>query len=287
MAIIQWYPGHIAKHERTLKDQLKRVDVVVEVRDARLPEATRNRRLEEAVAHKPRLVLLNKSDLADERETRRWAKALEAEAREAGLTLKVMPYAANRQGAKKNLLAAMVALGEATQQKLMARGLKRRPVRVLIAGMPNVGKSTLINHIVGQKKTKTGHMAGVTRQNQWVRIHPQVELLDTPGIIPPTMMDEDTGCLLAAVNSVGEAAFDDKPVGAFLLGRLWACNAAMLAGHFKLTDTIAEPTLTAVAEQRQYKLPGGAWDELRAARAVLSDFRQGRMGRITLEAPPG
>ena len=269
---IQWYPGHIAKYERELKQKLGPVDVVVVVLDARLPKASYNHRLVKTISGKPVLVLLNKSDLGDNAQYKLWVKKFE----------NAMLYEAMTPKQRDVLISKIITLAEPKIQRLMAKGLKRRAVRVLIAGMPNVGKSSLINNIVGRKKAKTGHKAGVTRTGQWVTIHPQVELLDTPGIIPPILTNNETGALLACVSSVGEAAYEDEAVAGFLLACIEDLYPGLVAKYFNMSpDT--ELSLAGIAEARQYKVSGGEPDARRAGQALLSEFRQGKLGRITLE----
>ncbi len=276
---IQWYPGHIAKYERRLNDLLKLVDVVVEVLDARLPLASVNRRLEHTIRNKPTLIILNKSDLADPVQNKRWQKLLTTENQRA------MLYDAKGAQGKSQLVQNILALGESAMQKLIARGRKRRPIRVLVAGMPNVGKSTLINSIVGRKKTKTGHRAGVTRDTQWIRIHPEVELMDSPGVIPPQLEAQEAGALLATVSSIGDAAFDEEEIARFLLETIDPLYPKSLRPYFKLDE--GQPvTLETIAQARHYKLGGDQPDLLRTAQAVLSEFRHARPGRITLEHAP-
>lgn len=273
---IQWYPGHIAKYERQLSELLKLVDVVVEVLDARLPVASVNHRLKKTIRNKPTVIILNKSDLADPVQNKRWQKAL------AGENRRVMLYDAKSGQAKAQLIQHILALGEATMQKLMAKGRKRRPVRVLVAGMPNVGKSTLINSIVGQKKTKTGHRAGVTRDTQWVRIHPEVELMDSPGVIPPQLDSDEAGALLATVSSIGDAAFDEEEIARFLIELIEKLYPKQLHTYFKL-DSAEALSLENMALARHYKLSGDQPDLLRTAQALLTEFRHARLGRMTLE----
>lgn len=276
MVSIQWYPGHIAKYERKLKELLKLVDVVVEVLDARMPQATMNPRLQKSLKDKPKLLVLNKSDLADPAQTRLWRGLLETP------DTRVLAYETKQGGQKAQLINAIVRLGETNMKKLMAKGLKRRPVRVLIAGMPNVGKSSIINSLVSKKKVQTGHKAGVTRTHQWVRIHPEIELLDSPGIIPPFLESEEAGALLATVSSVGEAAFDDEEVSRFLAGRVEGLYPALLHKHYNI-DRERDLSLENIALARNYLQGGQTPDTLRAAQALLTDFRQGRLGRMTLE----
>lgn len=276
---IQWYPGHIAKYERQLTTLLKLVDVVVEVLDARMPVATTNPRLESKIRHKPTLIILNKSDMADAEQNKRWQRYLTQGSHRA------MLYNAKGAQGKASIIQGILAMGEETFKKLESKGRKRRPLRVLVAGMPNVGKSTLINSIVGQKKVKTGHRAGVTTDTRWVRIHPEIELMDSPGIIPPQLDDQDAAYLLATGNSIGEAAFDDEETARFLMARLEEHYPNLLAQAFKIQEgqTIS---LDAIAEARHYKLPGGMPDRLRSAQALLTDFRHARIGRVSLEHVP-
>lgn len=279
---IQWYPGHIAKYERQLLDLLKLVDVVVEVRDARMPQATMNPRLLAKIRNKPTLTILNKSDVADPVQSSRWQKSLTHGEHRA------MLYAARNGQGKARLIQEILLMGEASLQRLEARGRKRRPLRVLVAGMPNVGKSTLINSIVGRKKVQTGHRAGVTTSTRWIRIHPDIELMDSPGIIPPHLDDQQAAYMLAVVSSIGDAAFDDEEAARFLLAQIDPLYPGQLAKAFKLSpEKAALPfSLEGLAETRNYCLPGGIPDCLRAAQALLSDFRHARLGRLTLEHAP-
>lgn len=278
---IQWYPGHIAKYERKLSELLKLVDVVIEVLDSRIPQASVNARLESKIRHKPTLIILNKSDLGDPAQNKRWRKLLTT-----GGIQKAMLYDAKNAQGKNQLLQHVLALGEAAMQKMQARGRKRRPIRVLVAGMPNVGKSTLINSVVGRKKTRTGHRAGVTRDTQWVRIHPEIELLDSPGVIPPQLENETVGPLLATVSSIGDAAFDDEEVARYLLEVIDPLYPGLLQKCFKLSPEVAI-SIENIAFARNYKLSGEKPDVLRMSQALLTDFRHGRLGRLTLEHAPG
>jgi ribosome biogenesis GTPase A len=280
---IQWYPGHIAKMERQLTELLKLVDVVIEVIDSRIPLASGNPRLREKIKNKPVLRLLNKSDLADPVETKLWLKHFLKEQKETEGLQDTLLYAAHAGGSqKKIILERLLKLGETRMKALVAKGLKRRPIRVLVVGMPNVGKSSVINNIVSQKKAKTGHKAGITKQPQWVRIHPNLELLDSPGIIPPVLDTDETGMLLATVSSVGEAAFEDEEAAQFFIDQVEMNYPGHLKTYYKIPEDEAL-SLEAIAKHRNYIISGGQLDLKRATLAVLTDFRQGRMGRLTLE----
>ncbi len=279
MAQIQWYPGHIAKMERQLANQLKLVDVVVEIVDARIPASTTNLRLHQRLVHKPVLFLLNKTDLGDPAINQRW---LHYFSETHGHAMLYDTVSAGKH--KKELVSAVLRLGEEKMRALEAKGMRRRAIRALVIGMPNVGKSSVINHIVGKKKTQTGHRAGVTREPQWVRIHPSVELLDSPGIIPPVLESDEVGLLLATVSSVGEAAVDDETIARFLLERIDPLYPGHLHSVYGIPPEIPM-SFEALAEQRHYKASGGRLDTNRAIQALLTDFRQGRLGRLSLERP--
>lgn len=279
-APIQWYPGHIAKLERQLQEILKPLDVIIELVDARIPYTTWHQDLSDKIrAKKPVLLVLNKADLADPVWTQRWVAYFQKQ------YPLVMPFESTRGQGKGKVIEAVCRLGEEKLSQLEKKGLKRRPLRTGVVGMPNVGKSTLINCLVGQKKAKTGHRAGVTRVTQWVRIHPQVELLDMPGLIPSQLASVEAGQRLACVYSVGDAAFDEEAILPFFLETVERHYPGQLA---KALDMAPESPITmeAIAQRRQCLLPAGEVDLKRTAQGVLKDFRLGRLGRLTLERPP-
>ena len=270
----QWYPGHIAKWDRQVVEQLKQVDVVLEVADARLPEATIHPELAERLQSKPLLRVMNKASLADPTQSKAW-QTLFNERKEAVL----FTDAHSSQG-KNQLLKRLLIMAQPRFEKQKAKGLKPGAARVMVVGLPNVGKSSLINTMVGKRKVQTGHKAGVTRHTNWIRVHPQIDLLDSPGLIPPRLDSKEIGLSLALVSSIGEAAFDDIEVARYLLAQLTALYPQLLSEHFGGQQP---NSLEAVAELRQYKVSETEWDCLRAAQALLKDFRKGRLGRLTLE----
>jgi ribosome biogenesis GTPase A len=270
---IQWYPGHIAKLERQLKQLLQPVDVVLEVLDARAPLATRHPYLDaDFLANKISGVLLNKTDLSDPNQTRAWRQTLSQDT-------PVETFCA-MTGNPRTVIDFALMLGEPVRQKNRQKGLKiTKPLKLAILGMPNVGKSSLINRLVGRTKVKTGHQAGVTREPKWVQIHPEVILLDTPGLIPPKLRNEHQGLILSCVHGVGEDAFDNETVAQFLLDSLNRFYPPVLAAHYGATL----PDVATFAMQKNLLLPGGVPDIARAALRLLTDYRHGKLGRLTLE----
>ncbi len=278
MAIIQWYPGHIAKAERKLKEQINLVDVVIEVVDARIPLSSKYIEIDKLIGSKPRLLVLNKSDLADPQQSEKWRDYL---AKVTNLT--VITTRASSTKDLSSLVSAAVNLGKDKIAQLVAKGLLPRPVRAMVIGMPNVGKSSVINKLIRKSKTKVGSKAGVTRTSQWVRINPKLELLDTPGIIPMKLEDQIAATKLAVVNSVSENAYDNLEVAKDLLEMLYEKYPELMLNHYNLQDITKAPSLEDVAQARNLVLMGGIPDINRCASLILSDFRHGRIGRVTLD----
>ena len=272
---IHWYPGHIAKAERQLKEKLSLVDVVIEVRDARLPLSSSYANIKKLLGDKPRLLLLNKADLVDRGELKKWVSYLEES---TGCSVIIT----EAKGAKDMSLVIKTAveLSEPKIQALMAKGLLRRPARAIVVGMPNVGKSSVINKLTKSSKTKTGAKAGVTRQQQWVRINPKLELLDTPGIIPTRQDNQEQAVKLAFVSSVSENAYSPEPVAKALLDMLK--NNDSVKEYYK----VEELTLENIALSRRWIIKGDAPDTERTAIYILKDFREGRLGLFILDELP-
>lgn len=277
MPTINWYPGHIAKAERKLKELAALVDVVVVVIDARIPQSSFYANIEKLVGDKPQLMLLNKSDLADPAYTSKWKSAYES----YGFDVMVSNCSSNKEVSA--IINECCVLGRPVIQKLMAKGRLPRPVRIMVMGMPNVGKSSLINRLVKNTKTKVGPKAGVTKGMQWVRINPKIELLDTPGIIPMKLDDQLRALNLAVVNSIGESAYDPIEVAQELLSLLWQQYPDQLKAYYKIMSLEVCPTLEDIASSRNLITTGSSLDLLRSAHRVLADFRSGKIGRFTLE----
>jgi ribosome biogenesis GTPase A len=273
---IQWYPGHIARAERQLKEQLKRVDVVLEVLDARIPLASHHPQLLEWIGEKPRIIVLNRMDMIPESTQQQWLAWFKSQERRLFLT-----NAKQGKGVKAILTAAQQA-GGAMNQRRIDRGMRPRSVRAVVIGFPNVGKSALINRLVGRKVVASERRAGVTRQLQWVRISPEIELLDAPGVIPWRLENQDDAIKLAICEDIGEAAYDNQRIAAAAIDLFVELNFAnILSSRYHLSPD----TLTGEAYLQHLADKFYQGDKERVARIILHDFRTGAMGKIPLELP--
>jgi ribosome biogenesis GTPase A len=277
---IQWFPGHMHTTRLAMTARIKNgIDVVVELLDARLPGASANPLLASLTAGKPALKLLNKQDLADPVRTALWLDHYNA-----------LP-ATRAIGLDASEPAPAARLIQACRALAPLRGGMVKPLRVLICGIPNVGKSTLINTLVKRKATKTGDEAGITKTEQVIALASDVTLYDTPGMLWPRITVEQSGLHLAASGAVGRNAYDEHEVALALLERLQATDAATVATRYKLTDAAAvaamhaDELLAQIARQRGLVMSGGGYNLQKAAEAVLNDFRSGALGRVTLETP--
>lgn len=275
MAHIHWYPGHIAKAEKKLKELINLVDVVIEVIDARIPQSSVYPDIKKLLGEKPRLIVLNKSDLADETQTKEWKKYFE---KETGFP--VIASCASKNNDISTIVNKVIELSKPRIDKLVAKGLLPRPARVVVVGMPNVGKSSIINKLIKKGKTKVGAKAGVTRQQQWVRVNPRIDLLDTPGIIPLKQEDQVKAGKLAMVNSVSENAYENEEVAQELLDILKIKYPKNVQDYYKIEEDFS---LNAVAKSRNWIVKNNEPDVTRTAVMVLTDFRAGRIGRFTLD----
>ncbi len=280
---IQWYPGHMTKTRRQLEQDLKQVDAVCEILDARIPISSRNPDLDSLCAGKPRIVVLNRMDLADPAATRRWAEYF----RSTG-AVTVCADCKSRRG----LDGFAPAVREACAGKLArdaARGMNR-PLRVMIVGIPNVGKSTLINQIAGRKGAKAENRPGVTRGKQWVTVDPSLLLLDTPGILWPRFEDARVGLMLGFTGAVKETVLDLEDLAARLMVLLNERYSDALAERYGINcpaDTPGWELLEQAGRRRGYLMARGEVDLTRASRNILDEFRSGKLGRFTLEVPNG
>ncbi len=274
---IHWYPGHIAKAEKKLKEQLSLVDAVIEVLDARIPFSSGYKNIAGLLNDKPRLILFNKSDLADKTNLEIFAKKIEMD---SGFPV-ILSDAKNSKDLNK-IVKKVVELSEPRIQAIMQKGLLRRPARVMVVGMPNVGKSSIINKLTRSSKTKTGAKAGVTRQQQWVRINPQLELLDTPGIIPMKQEDQSIALKLAFVNSISENAYSNIAVANELLKILSEKYPEIVRDYYNL-QADSSIDLESISIARNWIKTGGETDLERTAIYILRDFRDGKIGKFVLD----
>lgn len=277
---IHWYPGHIAKAERKLKEQLSLVDAVIEVLDARLPLSSCYEDITRLLGQKPRLILLNKADLVQKTELIKFIKYLEEQT-----ACPVIPTDAKNSRDLKTIVNKAVELSEPRIQAIMAKGLLRRPARVMVVGMPNVGKSSVINKLTRSSKTKIGAKAGVTRQQQWVRINPQLELLDTPGIIPMKQEDQIKARKLAFVNAISENAYSNEIIAQELLDILDEMQAKAFRDYYNLPQD-KELNIDNISIERNWLLTGGSTDRERTSVYILRDFREGKIGKFILDKFP-
>ncbi len=275
MAHIHWYPGHIAKAEKKLKELINLVDVVIEVLDARIPESSVYPDIKKLLGEKPRLIVLNKADLSDEKELKEWTKYYQEQT-----GFPVIASCASKNNDISTIVNKVIELAKPRIDKLVAKGLLPRPARVVVVGMPNVGKSSIINKLIKKGKTKVGAKAGVTRQQQWVRVNPKIDLLDTPGIIPLKQEDQIKAGKLAMVNSVSENAYENEEVAQELLDILKAKYPDSLREYYKLENDFS---LEAVAFSRNWIIKNQQADITRASIMVLTDFRSGRIGKFILD----
>lgn len=286
---IQWYPGHMTRTRRQMAESLKRVDAVCEIVDARIPQVSRNPDMDEIAGSKPRLLVLNRTDLADPEATKLWA----AYYRRQGYAV-LTTDARSGAGVAKFSAAVRALLADKIEQ-WNAKGQTGRTVKVMVVGIPNVGKSTIINRILGRKSAKASDKPGVTRGQQWFRVEGGLELLDTPGILWPKLGDERTGIYLASTGAVKDDILDVETLACKLMEILFRRSPQALTERYKIQlpdadeaaemDFLGYELLMRAGRKRGFLISGGEIDTERMARILLDEFRGGKLGRITLETP--
>lgn len=280
---IQWFPGHMAKTRRLITENLKLVDVVIELVDARLPLSSRNPEIDRIVGKKPRVLVLNKSDIADPVANSAWINFFEKKG--------ICTIAADSLSGKglKSIDAAIDRVLADKFEREAQKGMMRRAVKVLVVGIPNVGKSSFINRLSGRAAAKVGDRPGVTTAKQWIRVYGKYELLDTPGILWPKFEDPEVGRRIAYTGGIKDEIMDLEELALFLLGFLRNNYKDMLISRFKLDDNIDDiddfELLELIGRKRGCVVSGGNIDTLRAANLVLDEFRAAKIGKITLELP--
>jgi len=283
---INWFPGHMAKALREAEENLKLVDLVIELRDARIPRSSSNPSLLELLEEQERIIALTKIDLARPEETKKWLAYLE-ETTEESCRAALGINAVSGRGRDK-LIKLIHRVRQSVNQKRQKKGLNQRPVRAMVAGVPNSGKSTLINLLAGGGRAKTGSRPGVTRGQQWIKVGDSIELLDTPGLLWPDITDKEMGYRLAICGSVNPDVVDRELLACRLLDYLREQAPGALKQRYGVADRgeHSYDMLAEIGRKRGCLQSGGRVDRQRASRIVLQEFQEGKLGRLTLEKPP-
>lgn len=276
---INWYPGHMVKAKREIQQNIKLVDIVAILLDARAPFSCRNQDLENMSSRKRLLFVLNKMDLADPEVTRRYLTRL----RQDGIAAVAMDSTSGK--GLKETIQALKLLFQPQAEEMVRKGRRVRPMRVMVVGVPNIGKSTFLNCLVGKKMAVTGAKPGITRGKQWVRVREDIELMDTPGLMWPKVENDEQGLKLALLSIVGENAYQEQEVALYLLEVLKSRSPEILRDRLKVADVDrpALELLEQVARQRGHLLKGGQLDLGKTCKALLQDFRKGNLGRLSLD----
>jgi ribosome biogenesis GTPase A len=279
---IQWFPGHMAKAKREVQEKLKLIDIVFELLDARIPLSSRNPMIHEILGNKPRIVLLNKADMADETVTEQWIAYFERQ------QLRALAIDAQTGTGIRQIVSSAKEMLKDKFAKMAAKGIKNpRPMRALIVGIPNVGKSTLINRLAGKNIAKTGDKPGVTKAQQWIKVGKEMELLDTPGILWPKFEDEEVGLKLATTGAIKDTILNLQDVAVYALNFLKEHYPGRLKERYSLDDIPEEivALFDAIGKRRGCLVSGGAVDYDKVAEIVLHDIRTEKLGRISFESP--
>ena len=276
----QWYPGHMTKAKRMMQENIKLIDLVIELVDARIPISSRNPDIDELGKNKARLILLNKSDLAEEKQNDAWVEYFKNKG------FSVIKVNSRKGGGIKSIQNVIQEACKEKMERDRKRGILNRPVRAMVVGIPNVGKSTFINSLAGKACAKTGNKPGVTKGKQWIRLNKNVELLDTPGIFWPKFEDQIVGLRLAFIGSIKDEILNVEELAAELIQFLKKYYTGVLAEKYNIVES-EDPykCLADIAESRHCLLKGSELDTNKAATLLIDDFRGGRLGRITLEFP--
>ena len=277
----QWYPGHMTKAKRQMQEDIKLIDLVIELVDARIPLSSRNPDIDELGKHKSRLIIMNKSDLSDETLNMAWAAYFKK------LGYFVVQLDSRSKAGMKTVTNVVIDACKEKIERDLKRGIKNRPVRAMVVGIPNVGKSTFINSYAGKACAKTGNKPGVTKGKQWIRLNKNVELLDTPGILWPKFEDQVVGLRLALIGSMNDEILNKDELALELIKILTKSYPGVLNERYEVDESV-EPTqiLIQIAQNRKCISKGNEPDYSKAAALLIEEFRSGKLGRITLEQPP-
>ena len=277
----QWYPGHMTKAKRQMQEDIKLIDLVIELVDARIPLSSRNPDIDELGKNKYRLILMNKADLADRKATEQWSAFFKKKG------YYVVSLDARSKNGMKSITEIIMEACKEKMERDRKRGIKNRPVRAMVVGIPNVGKSTFINSYAGKACAKTGNKPGVTKGKQWIRLNKGVELLDTPGILWPKFEDQQVGIRLACVGSIKDDILNMEELALWLIDYLRENYKGILAERYQITEEgTSVEVLEAIARARGCLKKQEELDYAKASLILFDDFRSGKMGRITLEWAP-
>ena len=276
---INWYPGHMTKAKRQLAEKLKIIDLIIEVADARAPSATLNPDFEDIFSTKRRVIILNKRDLADQALTEEWKTELEKKG------FRVYPFSCVTDNPKK-LIDVINSAVDDIVSAMKKRGVKKT-VRAMVFGIPNVGKSALLNRLAGQRRLKEGNKPGVTKGLQWIHVTPYLELMDTPGILWPKIEDQKTAIKIAILGSIREEILDIAEIALLFIPMLKDIKPSAILDRYKIDDLNKPPLsiMEEICKKRGFILSGGEYDYDRCAKTLLDEFRAGKLGKITLERP--
>lgn len=278
---INWYPGHMKKTKEMVQNNLKLVDVVIELLDARIPLSSKNPDIDRLAKNKPRVVVLNKSDLSDKAKLNKWISYYQSKG------IKAIPVDTLKGSGVNKIVEECKNVTKEKMDALKEKGRKQRAIRVMIVGVPNVGKSSLINKLTGKKSTQTGDRPGVTKGKQWVRLKGNLELLDTPGILWPKFEDQNIALNLAFTRAIKDEILDIDTLGLKFIEKLSEIEPEKLKARYKLDSLGEEPleTMEMIGRKRGFILGKNELDYTRIAKTVLNEFREGKIGQITLEVP--
>lgn len=278
---INWFPGHMKKTQREIKENLKLVNAVIEIRDARIPRSSANPDIDKLLQNKPRIILLNKKDLTEKKITNEWINYLTKD------NVKVLEVNCLQGEGLKNIKPLLMELLKEKHDRLKAKGMAKIVTRVMVVGIPNCGKSTLINKLAKNNIAKTGDRPGVTKSKQWIKTSLDIELLDTPGVLWPKFEDEEVALNLAFTGAIKDEVMDIEELAYKLVQRLQKYYPENLKERYKIEEIFEDPleTLNAIARKRGCLVRGGEIDYNRISVILLDEFRGGKIGKITLERP--
>ena len=275
---IQWFPGHMTKAKRQMQEDIKLIDLVIELLDARIPLASRNPEIDQLARDKARMILLNKADLSDPKATSRWKEYFERQ----GMT--VLALDSRSVSLRKPMQKAIMDATEKKRARDLRRGIKNRPVRAMIAGIPNVGKSTLINSLAGRAAARTGNKPGVTKGKQWIHLRDNIDLLDTPGILWPKFEDQETGIHLAMIGAISDHVLQVEDLSLKVIHFLREAYPGALSDRYAVDEEKEDvDILSAIALKRGCLVRGNEIDYRKTADLFLDEFRKGQLGRISIE----